>query len=92
MITPLPALQLSIIGNLFMAIDGVVGGMQDADVLLSAGVSRRESPRPGPDHSKPHHRCRWPRPSGLGKIDPSRAVESDVRPSGRMWGAAGSSQ
>ena len=49
MITRLPV-QLSIIGNLFMAIDGVVGGMHGADA--SAGrVSRRDSPRPGPDHT-----------------------------------------
>jgi len=48
MITRLPV-QLSIIGNLFMAIDGVVGGMQRADALLP--VSRRDSPRPGPDHT-----------------------------------------
>ena len=37
MITRLPVAQLKIIGNLFMAIDGVVGGMQRADALLLAG-------------------------------------------------------
>jgi hypothetical protein len=36
MITRLPV-QLSIIGDLFVAIDGVVGGMQRADALLPAG-------------------------------------------------------
>ena len=51
MITRLPVAQLKIIGNLFMAIDGVVGGMQRADALLLAGSVGRDSPRPGPDHT-----------------------------------------
>jgi hypothetical protein len=41
---------------------------------------------------KPIIRCRRPRQSGSGRINPSPAVESGVGPSGRMWGAAGSSQ
>ena len=34
-----------------MAIDGVVCGMQRADAAAAGWVSRRDSPRPGPDHT-----------------------------------------
>jgi hypothetical protein len=48
MITRLPVATAKDHRNLFKTIDGVVGGMQDADALLAGRVTRKDSPRPGP--------------------------------------------
>jgi hypothetical protein len=41
-------------GNVFMAIDGVVDGMQGAKRAAAGRVSRGDWPRPGPDHTVEH--------------------------------------